>query len=66
MNKDGTIETVEDAIKCLEGCDPKAKISVWPEGVGFSIIEYPGDEAVCIHLRDKGTGETIKAQGEIK
>lgn len=55
--------TVEDLIKCLEGCDPKAEISVWPEDIGFSVIEYPGSEAVCLHLRSKKTGETILHTG---
>ena len=61
MAENGNIKIVEDVIKCLEGCNPKAEISVWPEGIGFSVIEFP-DEEVCLHMRNKETGKTIKLE----
>ena len=46
----GSIKTVKDMIKCLETCNPEAKITTWPENLGFHVQEFQGDGVVCIHV----------------
>jgi chaperonin GroES len=47
---ESTIKTVKDFIKCLESCNPGAKISIWPKNLGFHVAEFPDDGVVCIHV----------------